>query len=277
MTRATWPATVSFVLLNLLGLAAYLHPFFFAGVTEPDSRWFAHASDASLVFAGLAVLCLVLVVADLTGGTLNSRSLAALGVLAAFAAVLRTVTLPAGSSLYFFLVIVGGYAFGPRLGFLLGVLSFFLSAIVTGGFGPWLPFQMFAAGWMGLTMGAAGAAMGRWQHHPLLDVAIVVIGGIVWGFLFGVISNLWFWPFTVGGPDISYEPGVGMGEALRRYWNFYLLTSAGWDLLRAVTNTIVLVMLARPLLRAMLRFRDRFTWEAVVLDLPSPEPAPRSA
>ena len=53
---------------------------------------------------------------------LNSKSLAALGVLAALAAVLRTVTLPAGANLYFFLVILGGYAFGLRMGFLLGAL-----------------------------------------------------------------------------------------------------------------------------------------------------------
>ncbi|MCL4243278.1 MAG: hypothetical protein KJ048_18155, partial [Dehalococcoidia bacterium] len=47
----------------------------------------------------------------------------------------------------------------------------------------------------------------------------------------------------------------------RRYWNYYLLTSLGWDLLRSVCNAVVLVMLGGPLLRALLRFRQRFTFE----------------
>ena len=143
-------STLSFVALNLLGVLAYLHPFISAGATHTDSRWFEHNTDAPLIFAAVAALSMLLIVAELTTGGLNSKSLAVLGVLSALAAVLRTITLPAGANLYFFLVILGAYAFGPRLGFLLGALSFFLSAVVTGGVGPWLPFQMFASAWMGL-------------------------------------------------------------------------------------------------------------------------------
>jgi energy-coupling factor transport system substrate-specific component len=73
--------------------------------------------------AAVASLCLLLIVSELTGGRLNSKSLAVLGVLSALAAVLRTITLPAGANLYFFLVILGAYTFGPRMGFLLGVVS----------------------------------------------------------------------------------------------------------------------------------------------------------
>ena len=64
------------------------------------------------MFAGIASLCMVLVISELTGGGLNSKSLAALGVLAAMAAVLRTITLPAGANLYFLLIILG-YNIGP--------------------------------------------------------------------------------------------------------------------------------------------------------------------
>ncbi len=254
-------STLTFVALNVLGLLAYAHPFISASATQTDSRWFEHSTDAPLVFAAVAALCLVLIVAELTGGGLNSKSLAVLGVLCAMAAVLRTFTLPAGANLYFFLVILGSYAFGPRLGFLLGAMSFFLSAVVTGGIGPWLPFQMFASAWMGLAAGfmgrgAVAAGIGR-----RTEVALVVSFGAVSGIIFGAITNLWFWPFWVGGPDITYQPGIGVVEALRRYWNFYLLTSFGWDLMRSVCNAVVLAILGGPLLRALLRFRDRFSWE----------------
>lgn len=255
------PGALTFVTLNVLGLIAYLHPFVAPGATDDDSRWFAHSTDAPIIFALVASLSLVLLVADLTGGGLNSKSLAALGVLAALAAVLRTITLPAGANLYFFLVILGGYAFGYRMGFLLGALSFFLSAIVTGGFGPWLPFQMFASAWMGASAGALRPLVARVGLGGRPEVVVVVAFGIAWGVLFGAITNLWSWPFLAAGPDISYEPGVGAREALRRYWNYYLLTSFGWDLLRSACNALLLIVLGGPLLRALLRFRQRFTFE----------------
>lgn len=259
--RAPSLADVAFLVLNVLGLAAYLHPFLFASASEPDSRWFGHATDGPLLVAAVAALALVMTVASLTEGGMTSKSLAVLGVLAALAAALRTITLPAGANLYFFLVILGGYAFGPRHGFLLGAFSFFLSALVTGGVGPWLPFQVFAAAWMGLSAGWLREATRVLRPGPRAELALVVTFGVAWGILFGAITNLWFWPFWVGGPDVTYEPGLGFGEALRRYWNFYLLTSLGWDLMRSLCNAIVLAAAGGPLLRALLRFAARFTWQ----------------
>jgi energy-coupling factor transport system substrate-specific component len=254
-------SALTFIVLNALGVLAYLHPFISASATQSDSRWFAHNTDAPLVFAAVAALCLTLIVAELTGGGLNSKSLAVLGVLCAMAAMLRTFTLPAGANLYFFLVILGSYAFGPRLGFLLGAMSFFLSAVVTGGIGPWLPFQMFASAWMGLGAGFLGMGTRAAGIRGRGEVTLVVAFGALSGILFGMVTNLWFWPFWVGGPDITYQPGIGALEALRRYWNFYLLTSFGWDLMRSVCNAVVIAILGGPLLRALLRFRDRFSWE----------------
>lgn len=252
-------AIAAFGVLNLAGLVAYLYPFLFASVTRPGDGWFAHNNDGPLIMAAVAALCLVLLVSEMTEGHLNSKSLAVLGVLAALAAVLRTVTLPAGANLYFFLVILGSYVFGPRLGFLLGVFSFFLSALVTAGVGPWLPFQMFASGWLGLTAGCLRPLLdGHGRRTEVLGLAGF---GLVWGLAFGAITNLWAWPFFVSGPDISYEPGLGLAETLRRYWNFYLLTSFGWDLMRSLANLIVILAVGGPLLRAMKRFHARFTWE----------------
>ena len=250
-----------FVFLNLVGLAAYLNPFFAAGLREDGLQGAAHRTDAPIAFAVTAALCMVLVIADLTAGGLNSKSLAALGVLAALAAVLRTITLPAGANLYFFLVILGGYAFGVRMGFLLGALSFFLSAIVTAGFGPWLPFQMFAAAWMGASAGVLRPLAERAGLRGRAEVMLVVAFGVGWGLLFGAITNLWSWPFFSAGPDIGYDPSLSPAETVRRYWNYYLLTSFGWDLLRSVCNAVVLLMVGGPLLRALVRFRERFSFQ----------------
>lgn len=253
-------SAVSFAILNLVGLAAYLYPFLISAATNPDSDWFAHNTDGPLIVAVIGALAMLLVISELSEGSLNSKSIAALGVLAAIAAVMRTVSLPAGASLYFFIVILGGYTFGFRFGFLLGALSFFISAIVTAGFGPWLPFQVFAAAWMGSTAALLRPLTGS---APLpIRIAALVLFGIAWGILYGAISNLWAWPFFISGPDISYEPGLGLVETVRRYWNYYLLTSFGWDAMRSLANAVLLATLGPALLRALERYRERFTWSA---------------
>lgn len=258
-----WLAPASFVLLNLVGLVAYLYPFLLSEVQRPGQDWYMHRGDGPLLIAAVTTLSLVLLVGELTNGGLDSKSLAALGVLAALAAVLRTFTLPAGASLYFFLVIMGAYVFGPRMGFLLGALSFFLSALVTAGVGPWLPFQMFASAWMGLSVGLIRPLVDRLGWGLRGHYAAVLVLGFAWGLLYGAIINLWFWPFWVGGPDISYEPGLGFAETLRRYWNFYLLTSLGWDLFRSIANVAALAAAGWALLPALLRFHARLHWRAL--------------
>ena len=48
---------------------------------------------------------------------------------------------------------LAGRVFGPGFGFVLGATSLFASALLTGGVGPWLPFQMLGAAWVGLGAG----------------------------------------------------------------------------------------------------------------------------
>jgi len=50
-------------------------------------------------------------------------------------------------------MIIGGRVLGPGFGFVLGLLAMLGSALVTGGVGPWLPFQMLGAAWIGLGAG----------------------------------------------------------------------------------------------------------------------------
>jgi energy-coupling factor transport system substrate-specific component len=143
------------------------------------------------------------------------------------------------------------------------VLTLLLSAFLTGGLGPWLPFQMLGAGWIGLTAGwlprPRGEADGR---RRLLVLAIF---GAVWGILYGALLNLYFWPFSAPGlqsdAGLYWSPGLGFFETVSRYVRFYLVTSLGYDLFRAATNALLILTLGGPLLRTLERFRSRFTWE----------------
>ena len=71
-------------------------------------------------------------------------------------------------------------------------------------------------------------------------------GNISKGLLYGVIMNIYFWPFMVGGGDTAYEPGVGFLQAAWRYLLFYLTTSFVWDIARAVGNGLLIAILGLP-------------------------------
>jgi energy-coupling factor transport system substrate-specific component len=244
--------------VSLAGVAAFLYPFILSRAPSGDEA-VARAGDAPLIFALLLSLALVLFVLELTRQGMNAKTVSMLAVVMMAAAALRVPTLPAGANAFFFVIIVGGYVFGARLGFLLGAGALFVSAFAIGGFGPWLPFQMFACGWVGMTAGWLGTVLQRpLRNHKRLELIAIAALGCGWGFLFGAIMNLWFWPYAAQGESISWQPGMGVSETLRHYWSFYLLTSAGWDGWRALANGGLILAAGRPTLDLLVRFRERF-------------------
>jgi len=233
----------------LVGLVAFGWPF----LTEArGSEDLAHAGDAPWVFVVLVPLLVGIFFAELADGALDSKAVALLGVLAACGAALRLPGGVAGFEPVFFLLIPAGRVLGRGFGFVLGAVTLFVSALLTGGVGPWLPFQMLGAAWVGFGAGCLPRARGR-QELPLLAAY-----GFVAGMLYGALLNLWFWPFgSSAGTSISFAPGAGLDENLRRYAAFYLTTSLGWDLVRAVSLAAFVVLAGRPVLAALRRASRR--------------------
>src|SRR5262249_54200868 len=191
----------------------------------------ARATDSPLIIGIIIVACLAVTFANL-GPSLSSKSIALLGVLVGINIVLRIVDLsflpPGEFTPIFLLVILVGHVFGSQMGFLMGALTMLASALFTGGIGPWLPFQMFTAGWMGMTAGWLPVRRG--ENKPgVVEVASLAIFGFAWGFIYGAIINLYFWPFLAAGSAASasttWTPGISLSEALARYGAFYLVTS----------------------------------------------------
>jgi len=240
---------------SLIGLGAFLYPFLLTRQAAGFNAM-AHAQDAPLVFVLLVGLCLSAVLSSLAGGAMNAKLVAVLGVLTAVNAVLRGIPGPAGFNLVFLLPMLCGYAYGPTFGFLLGVFSLAVSAFLGFGVGPWLPYQMFSAGWLGLMSGW----LPRFKRHPRAETLLLATWGLVAGFGFGILMNVWFWPFllTPGQSDLHWQPGLGPLEALKRYAAFYAVTSVWWDVTRAVANFLLLLLFATPVLRLLRRFQQRF-------------------
>ncbi|MDP9068932.1 MAG: ECF transporter S component [Actinomycetota bacterium] len=238
---------------NLVGLAAFLWPFALPGAVGGAA---AHELDAPIIFVVLMVCLGALLFAELGRGGLGPKAVALVGVLGAAMVALRLPGFIAGFSAMFIVVLVAGNAFGPGFGFVLGAVGTFASGLFVGGLGPWLPFQMVAVGWVGMGAGVMPRS-GRWP----LRIAALAAYGFAAGFLFGAVMNLWFWPFATGSSSLGWAPAAGAGENLRRYAAFYLATSLGWDMFRAVGNAVMVVVLARPLLGSLDRSARRMHLE----------------
>ena len=260
MTRLTNVASITtYITISVIGLTAFLSPFWTVSYAADRSAG-AHATDAPIMTAALIALALIAMMLDAQQVGLGVKQIAMLGVLAAINSALRFAEValpgPGGFTPIFLLIICGGFAYGPRFGFLLGALSLLTSAIATAGIGPWLPFQMYTAGWMGLSAGWLGALANKQEMHLSKRTHFVLIMfGTAWGFAYGAIMNLWSWPFTM-----VRLPADDVFVVLNRYAAYYATTSFVWDLYGAAGNALLLTLFAPAAVRSMRRFRQRLTF-----------------
>ena len=252
-----------YLFAGLIGLVALLFPFIRASL-PPDGGGASllRLEETPLLATLLVTLCLAVLLVELQGQAAGAKVVAALGIMVAVTSTLRFIEVgipgPAGFSPIFAPIILGGYVFGARFGFLLGAMTMLVSAIITAGVGPWLPYQMFTAGWVGFTAGLLPH-----PRRPSVEVGMLLLFAFVWGFLYGGIMNLSTWPYLAGDPRISYAPGAGVAEAVRRYAAFYLATSLVWDSAAAIGNVLIIGVLGLPTIKALSRFRGRLQFHVV--------------
>ncbi len=175
------------VLASVAGLMMLCWPLLL--VAQPGER-----VEPPFLFLVLLPLVVVVVLAEMGEGGMDSRVLAVLGVLSAINAVMRGLGAgTAGIELVFFLLVLGGRVFGAGFGFVLGCTSLFASALLTAGVGPWLPFQMICAAWVGMGAGLLPRRVGG-----RAEIAMLVAYAVVASYLYGLLMNLSSWPFTLG-------------------------------------------------------------------------------
>ncbi len=216
--------------------------------------------DPPFLFLALLPVVIAVVLAEVSEGGLDPRVLAILGVLSAVNAILRGVSAGTGGvELVFFLLILGGRVFGPGFGFVLGCTSLFASALMTAGVGPWLPFQMMVAAWVGM-----GAGLLPRRLTGRAEIAALVAYGVVAAYAYGLLMNLSGWPFVLGievsghEGSLSYVAGAPLLENLHRFLVYTLLTSTGsFDTGRALTNAVLIVLLGPAVLATLRRAARR--------------------
>jgi len=268
-----------YLVTTVIGAISFLHPFFESELQQNIAVSEVRAGETPLIGTLLIIICLAVLLFDAQGQTVDSKSVALLGILVSINSALRFIEVavpgPGGFSPVFSLIVLTGYVFGGRFGFLMGALTLLASAIVTGGIGPWLPSQMFAAGWVGMSAPAC-----LWLSRRLKlegrrgEIVVLAAFGAFWGFAYGGIINLWSWPFIAGSSEQYWNPGAGWGEAFRRYFAYYLVTSLVWDSGRALGNVLLISLIGAPALRALRRFQQRMSFTYQRLNIPSSQPLP---
>lgn len=247
-------------LTSVIGVIAFAWPL----LASPSSSVVAHAGDAPWLFAVIVPLLMVVLLAELSDGGMDAKSIALLGVMAAVIAALRPLGGGiAGLEPIWMVLILGGRALGPGFGFSLGAVSLFASALLTGGVGPWLPFQMLGAAWVGLGAGLLPRATGK------RELGMLAAYGAIVSLLYGLLLNLWFWPFATGLPEqIAFLAGAPIGENLLHWFRFSLVTSLGYDIPRAVLTVVLILIAGKPVLLALRRVSRKAAFEPEVTFTP---------
>lgn len=83
--------------------------------------------------------------------------------------------------------------------------------------------------------------------------------GALAGLVYGAVMDLWFWPFQTTGlaPGIAYDPAADAATNLSHFAAFYLATSLGFDVPRAVANAVLVAVAGGPVLAAIRRAARR--------------------
>ena len=232
-------------LASLLSIAGFTWPFFYAGEDLPQTQ----------IFFWLAIVAAaVLVMVEISSARLDAKSVALLGVLAALISALRPLGAGAvGIEPMWFVLILSARVFGASFGFLLGIISMFASALLTGGVGPWLGYQMFAAAWIGL---AAGLLPKRVRGRN--EIAMLLVFGVFAAGAFGILMDLQFWPWALGSnTQLSYIPGGSIAENLSRFITFHFASAMAWDIPRAIFTSVLIAFTGPSVLSALRRTYTR--------------------
>lgn len=249
MNSSNLTSRISISLAGFASILMFTWPLFIQAKAVSEGQL------AQGVFIALMPLLVLLILVEFASGDIDSRQLAVLAVLIALNAVIRILGAgTAGIETAFFVILIAAYVFGSGFGFILGTGSLFVSALISGGVGPWLPFQMMAAGLIGIGAGLLPKFKAR-----RAQVAILILYAIFASFIYGALMTMWNWPFLAGNVgDLAYSAGAGILTNLVNFLNYEIITGGLlWDLGRAITTSVLILLSAPALLTTLERAANK--------------------
>jgi energy-coupling factor transport system substrate-specific component len=184
-----------------------------------------------------ALVCLALFF-EFESAATTSKEIALVAMLGTISAVLRVpfAAIPNVQPCTY-IIICSGYVFGPIAGFAVGAMTALVSNFFLGQ-GPWTLYQMIAWGLAGLSAG--------YLSKLKLNTAALIVIGVVWGYLYGLITNLWYWTAFIYPLTLR----TLLVTQLNTIW---------FDTLHAAGNAVFLGALGTKTIAILRRFRERFS------------------
>jgi len=220
-------------LILVIGTAAFVIPTFDSPLLNSLFNW-------GVIATILVILTTVAFFFEFEAAAVSSKEIALVAMLGTISAVLRVpfAAIPNVQPCTY-LIICTGYVFGPVAGFTVGAITALVSNFFLGQ-GPWTLYQMIA--W-----GLAGVSTGYLSRFSM-NKRLLVVFGILWGYLFGWITNIWFWTAFVYPLNL----------------NTFILTQVNtiwFDTFHAIGNGIFLGILGMKTIAILQRFKRRFSVE----------------
>ena len=170
-------------------------------------------------------------------GKITSKEISLVAILSGFSSISRVpfATIPSVQPCTY-IIICTGYVFGPVAGFMVGATTALISNMFLGQ-GPWTVFQMFAWGLVGVTASFL-------QKLAVKRFGLLIFG-VIWGYLFGWIMNLWYWLLYIYPHTFST-------------FLFTMINSVWFDTLHALGNAVFLALLGEKTIMILNRYKHRF-------------------
>jgi len=220
-------------------LAMVLAAFIVPGIDIPSVNSILNWGVLTAVLA--ALICLAFFF-EFETAAVSSKEIALVAMLGTISAVLRIpfAAIPNVQPCTY-LIICSGYVFGPIAGFAVGAITAIVSNLILG-LGPWTLYQMIA--W-----GLAGVSAAYIRRFGAGRVWLIIFG-IIWGYLYGWIMNIWYWTAFIYPLTL-------------RTFLAYQLTSIWFDTLNAIGNAVFLGLLGIKTIAILEKFKLRFNWRLV--------------
>ncbi|MCD6599479.1 MAG: ECF transporter S component [Dehalococcoidia bacterium] len=191
------------------------------------------------VFAAiLALLVCAALFFEFESTAASSKEIALVAMLGTISAVLRVpfAAIPSVQPCTY-LIICSGYVFGPVAGFTVGAMTALVSNFFLG-HGPWTLYQMIAWGFAGLSAG--------YLRKLRLNRPLLIVFGVLWGYLYGLITNIWFWTAFIYPLTLQ----TFIVTQVNTIW---------FDTFHAIGNAVFLGFLGRKTIIVLNRFKERFS------------------
>jgi energy-coupling factor transport system substrate-specific component len=227
----------------LIGTIAFALLVTLVGLAGVEAPWLTFLISSTFILYFLTVIIMLVLVGvfiSFEEGRATAYEVAIIAMLSATSIALRVAfaALPQVQPSTF-IILAAGVVYGSRAGFMVGALTPLVSNFFLG-HGLWTPFQMFA--W-----GAAGASAGLVARAwPDIGRNGLMVMGIVWGFLFGWITNL---------SQLYFLPPTWQSVITIYALSFW------FELVHALANAVIAWVFAVEVLWVLRRYRTRFEVE----------------